>query len=50
LNLAPVSLREFTWPPRIEATTDQFEAVLSSSNGKLLIRVVQDGRVTTESR
>jgi hypothetical protein len=50
LKLDPIALRDYDWPPQIEATSDLFEAKLSSRDGKSLLRILQDGRVTRESR
>ena len=50
LKLEAFSLRGFNWPPSLEATADLFEATLQSQNGKALLRIYQDGRVTTEHR
>ncbi|HBC46721.1 MAG TPA: carbohydrate-binding family 9-like protein [candidate division Zixibacteria bacterium] len=48
LKVKPKSLRDFTWPPIIEATADLFEATLLSTDGKKILRITQDGKITLE--
>ncbi len=50
LNVEAFALRGFVWPPSIEATTDLFEASIKSKDGKTLLRIFQDGKVTMEHR
>jgi hypothetical protein len=45
LSLDSVSLQGFQWPPRLEASTNLFQAGILSREGKLLMRIDQDGRL-----
>ncbi len=50
LKVDTFALRDFTWPPSLEATTDLFEATLESQDRRTLLRIFQDGRVNMEHR
>jgi len=50
LGLGPLTLRNFTWPAKIEATTNQFAATLAGHDRRTYLRIVQDGKVTQEHR
>jgi len=45
-----VSLENCTWPPLIEATSNQFEAMTSSNDGIVDFYITQDGRLRRENR
>lgn len=43
LNLNPVRLTGYVWPPRIYITPNMFEAIVARNDGRLLIHITQDG-------
>jgi hypothetical protein len=50
LELGAVDLSDFSWPPKLEATAHFFEAEVASRDGKTRLRIVQDGKLTEESK
>ncbi len=45
-----ISVSGCTWPPDLEATTDQFEAMTVSDDGETVFYIAHDGRLRQESR
>lgn len=48
LDLRIGSVNGFVWPPTVEITSDSFDAAIRSSEGRLRLRISEDGRIVTE--